>query len=164
MMKTLLVFFFAIVVHFSLAAGEEISGKVKSVVDGNTLEIEDENNEIQVVHLYGIDCPELNQEYGDDAKSFLEKLVLKKKVTFSVTGKDRWGKQLAIVLINGRVDVRMEILKEGLAWTAESNPQQELETVKEMAKEGAKGLWKQNDSTPPWVFRRQQTMLQPKES
>lgn len=163
-MKTLIVFFLSIVVQVNLVAGDEISGKVKSVVDGNTLEIEDENNEIQVVQLTGIDCPELNQEYGADAKSFLEKLVLKKKITFSVTGKDRWGKQLAIVLINGRVDVRMEILKEGLAWTAERNPQQELEVVKEVAKEEAKGLWKQNNPTPPWVFRRQQTMLQPKES
>lgn len=164
MKKWIVLFLLLIVVSANVFAGEEISGKVKSVVDGNTLEIVDENNEIQVVQLSGIDCPEINQEYGVDAKTFLERLVLKKKVTFNVTGKDRWGKQLAIVMINGRVDVRMEILKEGLAWTAERNPQQELEAVKEVAKEAAKGLWKQDNPTPPWVFRRQQTMLQPKES
>jgi micrococcal nuclease len=153
-----------IVVSANVLAGEKISGKVKSVIDGNTLEIEDENKEIQIVQLAGIDCPELSQEYGDHAKSFLENLALKKKVTFTVTGKDRWGKQLAIVLINDRVDVRIEILKEGLAWTAERNALQEFETIREEAKEGEKGLWKQSNPTPPWIYRRQQTMLQPKES
>lgn len=163
-MKTLIIFFLSIIVHVNAVAGEAITGRVKSVIDGNTLEIEDTNNEIQRVHLAGIDCPELNQEYGDHAKLFLEKLVLKKRVTYTITGKDRWGKQLAIVLINNSVDVRMEILKEGLAWTAEREAQQELEVLKELARESSKGLWKQSNPTPPWVYRRQQTMLQPKES
>lgn len=162
-MKTLIVVLWMSVVHLNLVAGGEISGKVKTVIDGNTLEIEDENNEIQLVHLAGIDSPELNQEFGDVAKSFLEKLTLAKKVTFSITGKDRWGKQQAIVYI-GNTDIRIEILKEGLAWTAERNPLQELEAVKEVAKEEARGLWKQDNPTPPWTFRRQQTMQQPKES
>ena len=155
---------FLLLASVSVYAGEEISGKVKSVIDGNTLEIQDENNEIQIVLLAGIDCPELNQDYGDRAKLFLQKLALEKKVTFTVTGKDRWGKQLAIVMLNGKTDLRIEILKEGLAWTAERNPSQELETVKESAKENSKGLWKQENPTPPWVYRRQQTMLQAKES
>ena len=155
---------FLLFVSFSVFAGEEISGKVTSVIDGNTLEIQDTNNEIQIVLLSGIDCPELSQEYGVNAKSFLEKLTLGKKVTFTITGKDRWGKQLAIVMLNGRTDLRLEILKEGLAWTAERNPLQELEHVKESAKEKSKGLWKQDNPTPPWVFRRQQTMLLAKES
>jgi micrococcal nuclease len=155
---------FLLLASFSVFAGEEISGKVKSVIDGNTLEIVTENNEIQIVLLAGIDCPELNQEYGDRAKSFLEKLTLGKKITFTVTGKDRWGKQLAVVMLNGRTDLRVEILKEGLAWTAERNPMQELESLKESARENSKGLWKQENPTPPWVYRRQQTMLQAKES
>lgn len=164
MKKWELLFLLMIFVSAASLAGDKISGKVRSVIDGNTLEIEDENKEIQIVQLAGIDCPELSQEYGDHAKSFLENIALQKKVTFTVTGKDRWGKQLGVVLINGRVDVRIEILKEGLAWTAERNPHQEFETIKETAKENSKGLWKQDNPTPPWVYRRQQTMLAPKES
>jgi micrococcal nuclease len=155
---------FLLLASVSVFASEEISGKVKSVIDGNTLEIEDENSQLQVVLLAGIDCPELNQEYGDHAKSYLEKLALGKKVTFTITGKDRWGKQLGVVMLNGRKDLRLEILEEGLAWTAEKNPLQELEAVKESAKENSKGLWKQDNPTPPWTYRRQQTMLQAKES
>lgn len=155
---------FLMLASISVFASEEISGKVKSVIDGNTLEILDENNQVQLVLLAGIDSPELNQKFGGIAKSFVEDLVLDKKVTFTITGKDRWGKPLAIVLLKGKTDIRVEILKEGLAWTAERNPLQELETVRASAQENSKGLWSQENPTPPWVYRRQQTMVQAKES
>jgi len=163
-MKKVMFFLLVGVAHFTLLAGDTLSGKVKSVIDGNTLEIVGENNEIHTIHLAGIDCPELNQEYGDRAKTRLEKLTLKKNVVISLTGKDRWGNQHATVMIDGNVDIRLALLKEGLAWTAERNPLPELESVKEMARESGTGLWKQDNPTPPWVFRRQQTMMQVKGS
>jgi len=48
--------------------------------------------------------------------------------------------------------------------TAERNPIDELESIKEKAKEKGKGLWKEQDPTPPWIYRRQQSMMQPKSS
>jgi len=51
-----------------------------------------------------------------------------------------------------------------LAWTAERDPIQELETIKEKAREKGKGLWKEQDPTPPWIYRRQQSLTQPKSS
>lgn len=147
-----------------LFAGDSFSGKVKSVIDGNTLEIEISGNEVYTILLEGIDSPELGQEYGDHAKALLEKLTLQKKVTIEFKGKDRKGNQLATVLLNGKVDVRLELLKEGLAWTAERNPLPDLESVKEDARQNTKGLWSQENPTPPWVYRRQQTMFQVKGS
>ena len=137
---------------------------MKSVIDGNTLEIEISGNEVYTILLEGIDSPELGQEYGDHAKALLEKLTLQKKVTIEFKGKDRKGNQLATVLLNGKVDVRLELLKEGLAWTAERNPLPDLESVKEDARQNTKGLWSQENPTPPWVYRRQQTMFQVKGS
>jgi micrococcal nuclease len=84
-------------------------------------------------------------------------------VEINVVGKDRWGNQQATVIMNG-LDIRMELLKEGLAWTAERNPLPELESVKELARKSTKGLWKQDNPTPPWTYRRQQTMMQVKGS
>jgi endonuclease YncB( thermonuclease family) len=55
-------------------------------------------------------------------KKFLEKMVLGKKVTMSIKGKDWRGNPLAVVLVNGKKDPRVELLEEGLAWTAEKNP------------------------------------------
>ena len=162
-MKRFVIFLIAFFLYFTLFAGDKITGKVTSVIDGNTLEIE-VNNEVHVVLLEGIDSPELGQEYGDRAKSHLENLTLQKKVTITFTGKDRKGNQLATVTLRGGVDVRLELLRAGLAWTAEKNPSPDLESVKEEARQGTKGLWSQENPTPPWTYRRQQTMLQVKGS
>jgi micrococcal nuclease len=150
---------------FSLVvlASEEILGRVTSVIDGNTVEVMGADNETYKIMLLGIDSPELEQQYGDVAKQYLEKLVMDKEVRVQVTGKNRYGVRQAIVTV-GEIDPRTELLKEGLAWTSEINPISDLEGIKEKAKQKGKGLWKEEDPTPPWVFRRQQTRLQFKSS
>jgi micrococcal nuclease len=142
---------------------EVIAGKVVTVIDGNTLEIFTPENETYKILLFGIDCPELGQEYGEKAKRFLEKLILNKEVSVEIQGKDRWGNRLGIILIEG-VDPREELLQEGLAWTSERNPIESFEAMKEKSKDKGKGLWKEQNPTPPWIYRRQQTMMQPKSS
>ncbi len=109
------------------------------------------------------DSPELEQEYGDKAKRLLEKLILDRNVEVQIQGKDRLGNRLGIILIDGE-DPREKLLEEGLAWTSERNPIEAFETIKEKSKENRKGLWKEIEPTPPWIFRRQQTMLQFKTS
>ncbi len=144
--------------------GDEMKGTVVSVVDGNTLEVLGEDKQTHKIFLAGIDSPELNQAYGDKAKRLLEKLAMKKKVTVRFQGKDRWGNELAEVFVEGKMDLRIALLKEGLAWTAEKNPIPDLETYRAKAQQNGKGLWEQHAPTPPWIFRRQQTMLQAKSS
>jgi micrococcal nuclease len=161
-MKKTVFFAMALVLSSAACAENELSGKVISVFDGNTIEVIADDNESYKIMLYGIDSPELGQEYGDQAKKFLQKMILDKKVTVKIQGKDRWGNRLGVILIDGKVDPRFELLEAGLAWTAEKNPIEELESVKERAREQGKGLWKEKDPTPPWIFRREQTMLEPK--
>ncbi len=144
-------------------AREVISGKVLTVIDGNTLEVTTAENETYKILLFGIDSPELGQEFGEKAKRFLEKLILDKSVSVEIQGKDRLGNRLGIVLIEGK-DPREQLLEEGLAWTAERQPIQEFEEIKEKARQRNKGLWKEQEPTPPWTFRRQQTMTQFKSS
>ena len=162
-MKRIIFFLLAFFLYFMLYAGDSLTGKVKSVIDGNTLEVE-VGNEVHTIQLEGIDSPELGQEFGEHAKAHLEKLALQKNVVITFTGKDRRGNQLGTVMLNGRIDIRLELLKEGLAWTTERNPIPDLESVKEHARQNARGLWMQENPTPPWVYRRQQTMLQVKGS
>jgi len=145
-------------------AGNVLNGKVTGVIDGNTFEMLTEDNESYKIMLYGIDCPELGQEFSDKAKKSLEKMILNKKVTVNIQGKDRWGNRLGIALIEGTIDPRYDLLEAGLAWTAERDPIQELETIKEKAREKGKGLWKEQDPTPPWIYRRQRTLTQLKSS
>ncbi len=161
-MKKAFVFVLAVVLSSVVYAENELSGKVVSVIDGNTIELLSDDNESYMIMLYGIDSPELGQEFGDKAQMFLRKIALDKKVNVKIQGKDRWGNRLGIILIEGKIDLRLELLEAGLAWTAERNPIVELESVKEKAREKGKGLWKEKDPTPPWTYRREQTMLEPK--
>ena len=147
-----------------MVIANDLQGKVVTVIDGNTLQILCNNDETHVVQLIGIDSPELSQEYGEESKERLEKIVLGKKVTISIQGKDRRGNPLAVVLVNGKKDPRVELLEEGLAWTAEKNPLADLEACRTRAQLKGVGLWKQNNPTPPWTHRRQQSMLEPKTS
>ena len=143
-------------------ANDEIKGKVISVLDGNTLQVRATDAEVYKILLVGIDSPELEQEYGEKAKKFLERLVLNKDVIIQFHGKDRHGNRLAVVIIRKDVDLRVELLKEGLAWTAERDPMPELEPYRTFAQKKEKGLWSQKDPTPPWTYRRQQSMVKPK--
>jgi micrococcal nuclease len=163
MKKLVLVFAGSLVSFFALAI-DVISGKVVTVIDGNTVEVMAQDNEIYKIMLHGIDCPELGQAYGDKAKLFLEELLLDKSVRVELKGKDRWGTRLGVIVIEGEIDPRFELLNQGLAWTAEVNPIEALEGLKEMARLKGKGLWKENNPTPPWVFRRKQTLMQIKSS
>lgn len=153
-----------ILISSSIHAQTDLTGKVTSVIDGNTVEIAGPGKLVQKILLVGIDSPELEQEYGAEAKKFLEKLLLNKDVVVQFKGKDRWGNHLAVVMIKGKNDPRIELLKEGLAWTAEKNPSEDLEPYRTWAEQKGKGLWKQENPVPPWTYRRNQTMLKPKSS
>lgn len=163
-MRYYLIFLAALVSTSSFGFGNIAMGKVVSVIDGNTVEVLTDNNETVLVILADIDCPELSQDFGDEAKKFLEKLVLKKEVVVEFRGKDRKGNNLGILLVKGKTDARIALLQQGLAWTAEKNPNPELEIHRTSAQEGGKGLWKFENPTPPWTYRREQSMLEPKGS
>ena len=145
-------------------SAETTTGRVSVVVDGNTVELVAAGNETIRLKLYGINCPELGQSFGEDARKFLEGLVLEKTVTVEWKGKDRWGNRMGALSLPGNVDPRYELLRQGLAWTTEINPDAEFEAMKEKARETGTGLWKEKDPVPPWKFRRQQSMMQIKSS
>jgi endonuclease YncB( thermonuclease family) len=162
-MKTTCGILLAMVIQLS-AVAEQIGGRVVTVVDGNTIQVASLDGDSYKILLYGIDCPELDQEFGEKAKKALEKLLLNRDVTIEIQGKDRWGNRLGIVSFPGEEDPRKELLKQGLAWTAERNPLPELEVIRAEAQESGKGLWREENPTPPWIFRRQQTLTQFKSS
>jgi micrococcal nuclease len=146
------------------ASDQIMEAEVSAIVDGNTLTVKFKDGDAYDIQLSGIDSPELGQDYGEQAKQFLQKRALNKRVKVQLLGKDRWGNRLAVIWLKGEVDLRVELLKEGLAWTAERNPLPDLENVRIEAQNKGKGLWQLTEPTPPWIFRRQQSMLQAKGS
>ena len=72
-MKNLLILFATLTLSASGFAGNVLNGKVTSVIDGNTFEMITDDNESYKIMLFGIDCPELGQEFGEKAKSLWRK-------------------------------------------------------------------------------------------
>jgi micrococcal nuclease len=163
-MKNMLILLVMLAARTAGLSENVLTGKVINVIDGNTFEMIAEDNENYKIKLYGIDCPEIGQEFGEKAKMFLAKKVLDKIVRVTIQGKDRWGIRLGIILIEGTSDPRYELLNAGLAWTSERDPIPELEALREKAREKGMGLWKEREPTPPWIYRRQQTLTQFKSS
>ena len=162
-MKTFFCSFFLLLVVASLHA-RTIQGKVTRVIDGNTLEFLSADGDKYTLLLAGIDCPELSQAFGDKARLCLEKLALNKAAAVTLKGLDRAGNSVAEVLIDGKKDPRIQLLKEGLAWTDESNSESGLESYRISSQSKKKGLWQDENPTPPWTHRRQQSTIEPKRS
>jgi endonuclease YncB( thermonuclease family) len=68
------------------------------------------------------------------------------------------------MVVKNAKDPRIELLEEGLVWTAEKNPAADLEAIRMKAEQKGKGIWKDANPTPPWIYRREQSMLQAKSS
>ncbi|HEX7017145.1 MAG TPA: thermonuclease family protein [Cyclobacteriaceae bacterium] len=161
-MRHFLIFLAGVLLFAPSRAGDlRIMGTVVTVVDGNTLEINTSNGPMKIL-LYGIDCPELGQAYGDKAKARLEKLLLNQQVTVELITRDRKGNHYGLVVTEVGDDPRIDLLREGLAWTIEDGSAKDLEPYRQFAQQKRRGLWQESKPKPPWVFRREQSMLQPK--
>jgi len=144
-----------------VANENEITGKVIVILDGNTLEVSTEKNETYRIILKDIDCPEINQEFGTDARDFLRQRLFHQQVVVSIHGKDRLKNYIGVVFRDLK-DVRLELLEQGLAWTAEKGPDPGLELYRTHAAKNRTGLWKQDAPTPPWIYRRLESMSEAK--
>ena len=116
-----------------LTAEEEVlhvQGKVTAVHDGNTMDVLTTDGERYHLVLKGIDCPELKQTFGKEAKRCLQKLVLHRKVEVELHGKDRLRNYVGVVWLEKTGDVRLPLLREGLAWTSEKDQLPELEALR----------------------------------
>jgi len=78
----------------SLAHADVLSGRVVSVIDGDTIEVF-LNNRPERIRLNGIDCPEKGQAYGTKAKQATSALVFGKEVTLERHGRDKFGRTIA---------------------------------------------------------------------
>lgn len=135
-----------------------ITGKVVTVIDGNTVVVLSGSETYQVV-LRDVDSPEPGQPFAEEAKTHLQKVLLNKNVMLELSGKDRWGNYIGVVYVNASTDLRHELVRRGFAWISEKCTDEELAGLQEHARQNRAGLWADESPLPPWVFRRQQSMM-----
>ena len=66
-------------------------GMVVGVTDGNTITVMN-CGKAEVIRLFGIDCPEKDQDFGTRAKQFTADMVLRKIVEVVPIGETSYGR------------------------------------------------------------------------
>lgn len=137
-----------------LVAGEELSGKVVSISDGDTIGVLIGGRETRV-RLHGIDCPEKSQDFGERAKKETSARVFSKIVTIRSHGNDRYGRTLGDVFY-GSNSLNQELVGEGYCWWYRKYAPNNLtlKSLEESAQTQKKGLWVIPNPLPPWEFRK----------
>lgn len=152
----ILICFFAFQ-FLSLTLAFSWEGKVVGVSDGDTITVLDADKIQNKIRLYGIDCPEKHQAFGQKAKQFTSDMVFGKSVEIKTVGADKYGRTIAWVNIGGQAgpSLNEELLKAGLAWHYKKySLDQNLNDFEEHAKTSKLGLWSDPSAIPPWEFRR----------
>jgi endonuclease YncB( thermonuclease family) len=138
------------------AAGfaKEVSYRVVRIADGDTLTALSAENRQLKCRLYGIDAPEKRQAFGQASKLSLAQLAFGRSAQIDVVGRDRYGRAICRIAVNG-VDVNREQIVRGMAWMyreyADDRSYSEAEGV---AQARRAGIWIEARPVPPWAFRR----------
>lgn len=146
---------------FSVTAyADLINGRVVSLSDGDTITILDNTNTQHKIRLAGIDAPEKKQAFGIASKRSLSDLVYGKQVNIEWSKRDRYGRTVGKVIING-IDANLEQINRGMAWfyikyQNEQPIQDRLDyaDAQDYAEKNKLGLWADSNPMPPWDYRK----------
>ena len=132
----------------------DVSGRVVSVHDGDTLTVLIDQRQVRV-RLTDIDAPELGQPFGTRSRQSLSDLCFGKTATLDVRGQDRYKRTLAHVTCAG-ADANFEQVRRGYAWTyvRYAGPGSPLLALENEARAAHRGLWQDSAPVPPWDWRR----------
>lgn len=139
-------------------AGQQISGKVVGVSDGDTITVLQNNRQFKI-RLYGVDCPESSQAFGRKAKEFTSSMVFGKHVQVTVLDVDRYKRNVGVVHVDGTT-VNEALLKNGYAWLYTKYCDQSFcdrwEELEKQTSSKKVGLWADKTPMPPWEWRKNQ--------
>lgn len=141
-------------------SSRQISGQVTYVIDGDTFQLSSQLGNIRI-RIAEIDAPELQQAYGQKAKSYLKGLIESGTIICSIMEKDRYGRYIAKVHVPGirNIDVATEMVRAGYAWHYKKySTNQELANIEVQAKSEKQGLWSSPAAVAPWLYRQQQNI------
>ena len=142
-LSTKLVLFFLLLLLCAQALGAT-EGRCLRVSDGDTITIAAEGRK-EKVRLIGIDAPELRQEGGPEARQYLAKRILNRRVKVEGETCDRYGRLLGTVY-----HINLSLLREGHAWDYKAYSAGPAYTRAERAARAARrGLWAQQNAVAP---------------
>jgi endonuclease YncB( thermonuclease family) len=147
----------------------DITGRVVSVTDGDTIKVLDANNTQYKVRLTGIDAPEKKQPYGRASTKKLASMVAGKEVLVESSKNDRYGRVLGKVWVQpadcpscGKtLDANHAQILSGMAWWyryyAREQPPEDrgrYESAEDEARARGWGLWADPNPINPYDWRK----------
>ena len=136
-----------------------VAAQIVGVIDGDTIRALAEGNQLLRVRLRNIDAPEKSQAFGQASKQNLSRYIFGRDVELHVFGTDRYGRTLAIVMLDG-VDINFQQVSDGFAWVYEKyigenslDVQERYRQAEAEARAARRGLWADPDPVPPWRWR-----------
>ena len=137
------------------AQAETFTGKVEWVTDGDSINVAREGKSVRV-RLFGIDCPEMDQKYGKEAKEVARELAFGKVVSIESKGKDRYGRTIGRVKLPSGKSLSRELIRAGACWWYKRYAKSEVEfkDLEEEARREKLGLWADPKPEPPWKWRK----------
>lgn len=137
--------------HFPALVIDVAAGDVITVLTKNKLQIK--------IRLYGIDCPDKGQDFGESARQATYDAVYDKTVSVQALGTDRYGRVVAVVLMPGGSSLSEHLVRNGLAWVyaqhcKRANICMPLWHLQIEAKRYKLGIWQDKSPVPPWDWRK----------
>jgi len=147
----------ALVMVFPVLARAEFVARVLIVHEGDRLTVHHEGRKV-MIYLRGVDCPELKQSYGKQAKHVTAAYIANREVVVRDLKRDRQGRMTADILLPDGRQIAHELIKEGLAWVQPGGSgDQALKDMEELAKASKNSLWSESDPVPPWKWKSTKT-------
>ncbi len=127
--------------NLTLPSPNLTTAQVTRIIDGDTLEL---NNKIKI-RLIGINTPESNQPYYEEAKQFLTKLQ-NQTVQLESHGLDKYQRTLGYIFFQDQ-NINNQILQQGLAtlyYYEKDSHYNNLKQAEQFARENEIGLWEKS--------------------
>jgi micrococcal nuclease len=118
------------------------TAKVIQITDGDTLK----TNEPQTLRLLGINTPEKNQPFYQEAKEFLTQKTQNKTIQIQSYGLDKYKRTLSYIFLENQ-NINAQILNKGLAtlyYYDKDKYYKELKLSEEFARLNNLGIWKKS--------------------
>ena len=150
------------------AQAEELTGKVVSVADGDTLTLLTFDKQQHRIRISGIDAPEKAQPFGDRSRQNLLAMARGKDARAECPKTDRYGRKVCKVWVQPSdcptcgltLDVGYAQISTGLAWWYRAYAREQsaedrgrYESEENEARLRKRGLWVDDVPVPPWGWR-----------
>lgn len=155
-----IIFSFLLILPVNGVDFSKFMGHVISVADGDTITVLTADNQQVKIRLYGIDCPERRQAFGNRARQTTSNAVSGKGVTVQPIEIDRYGRTVGIVFMPNNESLNSLLVREGMAWVYPQYCRRkevcdQLRVFEQSARNEKHGLWSDKEPMPPWEWRKQ---------